>query len=124
MFKIMNGKNLLRRFRGNEDGNMAAMFAISAVAVVGAMGAAMDYSTLSNAKARSQSIADAAALSAAIFVKDNDRPPANFSEGLTQGDHSADALGYEFKGFVEGGASNVNVNVVYDDNAKEARVTV
>lgn len=124
MFKIKNGKSLLRRFRGNEDGNMAAMFAVSAVAVVGAMGAAMDFSTLSNAKARSQSIADATALSAAIFVKDNDRPPASFSEGFTQGDHSADALGYEFKGFVEGGASNVNVNVVYDDNAKEARVTV
>ena len=33
-------------------------------------------------------------------------------------------MGYEFKGWVEGGAQNVEVNVVYDDNAKEARVTV
>jgi len=103
---------------------MAMLFAISAVAVIGGMGAAMDYSTLNSAKARSQSIADATALSAAIFVKNNDRAPENFEEGFTQGQHTADDLGYEFKGWVEGGASNVNVNVVYDDNAKEARVTV
>jgi len=124
MLKLPNIKNLLSRYRDDEGGNMAMLFAGSAVVVIGTMGAAMDYSTLSNAKARSQSIADATALSAAIFVKDNDRPPTNFSEGFTQGTHSAHALGYEFKGFVEGGASNVDVNVVYDDNAKEARVTV
>jgi len=124
MLKLPKARNLLRCFRKNEDGNMAAIFAVSAVAVVGGVGAAMDFSTLSNAQARSQSIADATALSAAIFVKNNDRPPENFEEGFTQGDHSAEALGYEFKGFVAGGAENVNVNVVYDDNAKEARVTV
>jgi len=103
---------------------MSAFFAVSAVAVIGGMGAAMDYSTLSNAQSRSQSIADQTALAAAIFVKNNDRPPESFQEGFTQGTHSADSLGYEFKGFVDGGAGNVDINVVYDDNAKEARVTV
>lgn len=117
-------RNLLRRYRRNEDGNMAVLFSLGAITVIGGMGAAMDYSTLSNAKARSQSIADATALSAAIFVKNNDRPPTNFQEGFTQGQHNAQDLGYEFKGWVEGGAQNVEVNVVYDDNAKEARVTV
>jgi len=124
MLRLPNARNLLRRFRKNDDGNMTAIFAIGAVVVIGGMGAAMDYSTLSNAHARSQSIADATALSAAIFVKNNDRPPTTFTEGLTQGQHSAEALGYEYKGFVKGGAANVSVNVVYDDNAKEARVTV
>jgi len=47
---------------------MAMLFALGAVVVIGGMGAAMDFSTLSNAKARSQSIADATALNAAIFV--------------------------------------------------------
>lgn len=124
MLKLKSRKSLLRRYRNDEDGNMAMLFSLSAVVVIGAMGAAMDYSTLSNAKARSQSIADATALSAAIFVKNNDRAPSNNSEGFAQGQHSAHSLGYEFKGFVEGGAKNVDVNVVYDDNAKEARVTV
>lgn len=124
MLGLPSVKNLFRRYRKEEDGNMAVLFALGAVTVIGGMGAAMDYSTLSNAKARSQSIADATALSAAIFVKNNDRPPATNAEGFTQGDHTAHSLGYEFKGWVDGGAQNVDVSVVYDDNAKEARVTV
>ena len=124
MLKCLNARNLLRRFRRNEDGNMTVIFAVSAVVLIGGIGAAMDYSTLSNAKARSQSIADVTALNAAVFVKTFDRAPETFDEGLTAGEHTAEALGYEFKGFVEGGASNVSVNIVYDDNAKEARVSV
>ena len=73
MLKLPKIKNLLSRYRNDERGNVAMLFAGSAVVVIGTMGAAMDYSTLSNAKARSQAIADATALSAAIFVKDNDR---------------------------------------------------
>ena len=68
MLKFRNGQDILSRFRKNEDGNMAMLFALGAVVVIGEMGAAMDFSTLSNAKARSQSIADATALNAAIFV--------------------------------------------------------
>ncbi len=124
MLKLEKGKRIFKRFQSNEDGNVALTFAVSAVAIIGCMGAAMDFSTLSNAKSRSQSIADQSALSAAIFVKNNDRPPSSREEGLTAGHHSAHDLGYEFKGFVEGGARNVDVNVVYDDNLKEARVTV
>lgn len=124
MLSLPSVKSLFRRYRDEENGNMAMLFAVSAVVVIGAMGAALDYSTLSNAKARSQSIADATALSAAIFVKNNDRAPTTISEGLTQGNHTANSLGYDFKGWVEGGAHNVDVNVVYDDDAKEARVTV
>ena len=119
-----NSKRLLRRFKKNDDGNMTITFAFSAVAVIGAMGAAMDYSVLSNAKAHSQDIADQAALAAAIFVKENDRPPTSLAEGFTEGTHTAQSLGYKFKGWVEGGSNNVDVNVVYDDNAKEARVSV
>lgn len=117
-------RQLLKRFQNNEDGNIALTFAASAVVVIGCMGAAMDFSTLSNANSRSQSIADQLALSAAIFVKNNDRPPKSSDEGVTEGQHSAEDLGYEFKGFVEGGAANIDVNVVYDDNLKEARVSV
>ena len=57
MLNLNHGKRLLRRFKKNEDGNMAVTFALSAVAVIGTMGAAMDYSVLSNAAARGQAIA-------------------------------------------------------------------
>lgn len=138
MFKFEKMGRLFRRFQKNEDGNIALTFAVSAVAVIGCMGAAMDFSTLSNAKARSQSIADHTALSAAIFVKTNGRepiPPQPVGEGETQDPeegyldssyktYTADELGYEFKGWVDGGAENVDVTVDYDGINKEAVVTV
>lgn len=124
MIKIANGMSLLRRFTKNKDGNVSLIFGVSAVAVIGCMGAAMDYSTLRSAQARSQSIADQTALNAAIFVKNNDRPPTDIDEGFTEGTHTAEDLGYTYKGWVDGGARNVDINIVYDDNAKEARVTV
>ncbi len=124
MFDFGSTKELFRRFRKNEDGNMAITFAGGALALFGAMGAAMDYSVLSNAAARSQAVADQTALAAAIFVKNNDRPPSSLDEGFTAGEHTAFDLGYDYKGWVKGGSNGVDVNVVYDDNAKEARVTV
>lgn len=132
------GTSLLRRFKDDEGGNIALTFAVSAVAIIGCMGAAMDFSTLSSAEARSQSIADQTALAAAIFVKTNGRepnPPQPVADGQTQEQeegyldssyktYTADELGYEFKGWVDGGASNVNVTVDYDGVEKEARVKV
>ena len=124
MWNFATGKRLLKRFQKDEGGNMAMTFAISAVTVIGVMGAAMDFSTRSNAKSRSQSIADQTALSAAIFVKNHDRAPENLVEGVTEGRHTAQSLGIDFKGFIDGGAAAVTVDVDYDDNAKQATVTV
>lgn len=138
MFKFGKVRSLLRRFQKNEDGNIALMFAVSAVAVIGCMGAAMDFSTLSNAEARSQAIADQTALAAAVFVKTNGRepiPPQPVGEGETPQPeegyldssyrvYTASELGHEFKGWVDGGADNVEVTVDYDGVAKEATVKV
>ena len=124
MLKTENYKPLLKRFLKDESGNMALTFAISAVAVIGAMGAAMDFSTRSSAKLHSQGIADQIALAAAIYVKDNDFIPDDPTEGYTEGTHSAASLGFEFKGWVDGGADNVAVDIRYDDTEKEAVVTV
>jgi len=124
MFRFQTGMNLLRRYRQEEDGNMSLLFAACAVTVIGVMGAAMDFSTLSNAKSRSQSIADAVALNAAVFVKHHERTPENNIEGIMHGVHSAYDLGYDFKGFVDGGAQNVSVDVEYDNVAREVRVSV
>jgi len=138
MFKYRESRRLLNRFRENKDGNVAMMFGVSATVIIGCMGAAMDFSTLSNAEARSQSIADQTALTAAIFVKTNGReptPPPPVGEGETPEPeegyldddyrtYTAAELGHEFKGWVEGGAENVTVTVNYDGTAKEATVTV
>lgn len=124
MFNFRKGQSLLSRYRNDEGGNISLMFAVSAVAVVGCMGAAMDFSTRSNAKNHSQSIADQIALAAAIYVKDNDTPPKDKNLGYTPGIHKASDLGFDYKGWVDGGAAGVNVEINYDDQAKEATVTV
>lgn len=124
MLESIKRLSLSKRYRDDEKGNVSLMFAVSAVAVIGCMGAAMDFSTLSNAKHHSQSIADQLALAAAIYVKDNDTPPTDKEKGYTHGDHTAADLGFVYKGWVDGGAANVNVNVNYDDTDKEATVTV
>ena len=143
MFKFGKAKRLLSRFQENEDGNIALTFAVSAVAVIGCMGAAMDFSTLSNAEARSQSIADQTALQAAVFVKTYGRQPkpavgtetgASGESTIPESDegyldksyriYTAGELGYEFKGWVDGGAENVDVEITYDDVARETRVVV
>jgi len=98
----------------------------------------MIFQALSNAEARSQSIADQTALAAAVFVRTNNRepsPPPPAKEGEEQQpeegylddqyrSYTAAELGYDFKGWVEGGADNVTVTVNYDGTAKEATVKV
>ncbi len=128
MFKTNHSSSLLhsfRSFRKNEEGNLALTFAISLTVLVGVLGAAVDFSALSSAKSKSQSIADSTALAAAIYIKDHNRPPKTDEEGYRDGiTYNASQLGYDFKSSVEGGAEKVNIRVDYDDNAKEATVTV
>ena len=124
----------LSRYYKKEDGNMALTFALSLTLIVTAMGAATDFSSLGNSRDKAQSVADSIALAAAIYVKDHDRPPSSDDEGYRDGvTYQASDLGYEFKNVFEasekspdGSAAEegVTVRVVYDDNAKEARVTV
>lgn len=138
VLKYLKDRCLRSRFVKNQDGNIAVVFGLSATVIIGCMGAAMDFSTLSNAEARGQAIADQTALAAAVFVKTNGReptPPLPVGEGETPEPeegyldddyrtYTAAELGYEFKGWVEGGADNVTVSVNYDGTAKEAIVTV
>ncbi len=56
---------ILRRFSGDQRGNVSLMFAVSLIPMVGAAGAAIDYSRASNARAKMQSALDAGAIAAA-----------------------------------------------------------
>jgi len=142
MLNLGNLKQHLRRFRRNEDGNMAITFAFSAVALIGAMGAAMDYTVLSNAKNRGQAIADQIALSAAVYVKNNggEPVPGVGTDGQNDADvvidsrsgyldrrhkiYNAAELGVDFKGWVEGGPENVKVELEYDSVNNEVTTRV
>jgi len=118
IFKKAN--SILKRFKRDESGMAALTWALSLTAIIGAMGAAMDFAVLSNADDRSQAIADTTALAAAIYVKTHGRVPTGQGE-LTEGLHYASDLGYDFKSFVNEG---VEVHIDYDDNSKEVTTTV
>ena len=140
MFGKLNRFRILRRFRDDKKGNVAVMFSVSAIAIIGMSGAAMDYATLSSAQARSQSISDQLALAAAVYVRDNGGAPApsvgedgNISDNPSSDSgfldksfktYTAAELGYEFKGWVEGGAENVIIEVSYDDVNREVTTRV
>lgn len=123
--KIMIKRATVRKFSEDESGNIAMIFSIAIVAILAMVGAAMDYSMTSSAYSRSQDIADSVALNAAAYVRLNDEiPTAASQKGIKPGDHKASEFGYEYEGWVDGGSDSVNVNVVYDDTAREAIVTV
>jgi Flp pilus assembly protein TadG len=62
---MLSHGRILRRFIGDQKGNVSLMFAISLIPMVTAAGAAIDYSRASNARAKLQSGLDAGAIAAA-----------------------------------------------------------
>lgn len=110
------------RFKRDENGAFSMVWALSATVLLGAMGAALDYSLLTASYARAQSIADTTALSAAIYVKNNEIIPTDRNKGLI-GDYTAQELGYKFRNWVINGSEGVTVNVAYDEVKREAIVT-
>ena len=125
MLKKHQGRGLLSRFTNNKEGNLTVTFALSLTLVVIGVGAATDFSALSAAHSKAQSVADSTALAAAVYIRDNDRPPTNEADGYLDGvTYTAAELGLSFNNSVEGGDEGVTIRVDYDDNAKETVVTV
>jgi Flp pilus assembly protein TadG len=61
-FIIRHIRDAARRFVGAEDGNIAVIFTIAAIPVIGFVGAAIDYSRANNARSSVQSALDSTAL--------------------------------------------------------------
>lgn len=120
VIKKLNGK--LNSFKRDESGAFSMIYAVCTVVLFAGMGAAMDYSILTSAKSRAQSVADTTALSAAIYVKHNGIIPTNRETGLI-GYYTAEELGYNFRDWVIDGGQGVTINVGYDEINKEAIVT-
>ena len=120
---VKKATNILKRLKRDESGMAAISWALSLTAIIGAMGAAMDFAMLSSADARSQTIADTTALSAAIHMKNFEQVPQDREKGLI-GDYTANELGYDYRNWVIDGADGVSVNVAYDNVKREATATV
>ncbi|WP_026940596.1 TadE/TadG family type IV pilus assembly protein [Hellea balneolensis] len=120
---INKANNILKRFRRDESGVAALSWALSLTAIIGAMGAALDFAMLTSADARSQTIADTTALAAAIYVKNFEELPKSREDGLI-GEYTADELGYDYRNWVIDGAEGVSVNIVYDNVKREAKAVV
>lgn len=118
------GKNsVFRKLKRDESGTMALTWAVSLAAMLGAMGAAVDYAMLSAADARSQTIADTTALAAAIYVKNHEVVPTDRNKGLV-GSYTAKELGYDYRNWVKNGPDGVTISVTYDDINRQATTTV
>src|SRR5262245_8403219 len=106
----MRTSTLLRNLRtrwtalaSGRDGNVAVMFALAIVPIVGLVGAAVDFSRANAAKAAMQS-----ALDSTILMLSKEAP------GLTQDQLNQKAKDYFNALFTRQGVSNVNVkNVTY-----------
>jgi len=123
MAVLKKTNSILKKFKSDESGIAAISWAVSLTAIIGAMGAAMDFAMLSSADQRSQTIADTTALAAAIYVKNNEQIPQDRTSGLI-GEYTAQELGYDYRNWVIDGAEGVSVNVSYDDVNREATVKV
>jgi len=125
MIIITHAKTLLRNYKNDDRGNIAMIFGVAFLTLLMAVGVGYDYSQLTHAYSKSQSIADQAALQAAIYVKNNGAPPANSEQGLVHNHtYTAGELGHHYNGFVKDGATGVSVKVEYDEAAQEARAYV
>ena len=85
MLKKHQGRGLFSRFTNNKEGNLTVTFALSLTLVVIGVGTATDFSALSAANSKAQSVADSTALAAAVYIRDNDRPPTNEADGYLDG---------------------------------------
>lgn len=117
-------RNKIANFRANTDANIAIMFTIVAPFLVMVVGVTYDNGQLGNTKSQAQAMADIIGLNASIYVKNNDGPPTNSTEGYMHNQwYNANDLGLSF-GHGVSGKNATRFKVIYDDVADEARVVV
>jgi len=73
-------RNLLKRFKKNDDGNISAMFAVSFTASLFTIGSAIDLALIHKNEEKLQSLADAAALAALQYDGELSEKEAVFTE--------------------------------------------
>jgi Flp pilus assembly protein TadG len=102
---LARAAELARRFRCGNKGNVAVIFAIAIVPIIGFIGAAIDYSRVNNARTAMQTALDSAAL---MISKD--------AAGLTAAQITAKAQAYFNALYNHPEATGVTVSAVYSAN--------
>src|SRR5690242_20038274 len=100
--------SLTHRFRRAESGNVAVIFAIALLPMIGFVGAAVDYSRATAARSRMQTILDVATL---MIAKD-DAAGTMSNAAITSG-----LLNYFNAQFTNADISGVTVTAAYTNNA-------
>ncbi len=72
----------VKRYFGNTDGSFGTVWAICIFGTITIMGCALDLSILVKKRNQAQTISDSVGLTAAIFVKENGRPPLASESGF------------------------------------------
>jgi len=122
---IKHARQVLKQYKKDEGGNIAMLFGLMFMTLLLAVGVGYDYSQLTHAYSKSQSVADQMALQAAVYVKNNGAPPTSSQDGLVDGHtYTAEELGHQYNAFVRDGASGVTIRVEYDEENKEATAFV
>jgi len=114
----------LRRYKKDERGNIAMIFGTIFIVLIAAIGTGYDMNQLASTKQKASSIADTAALTAAVYFTEFGEPPSSLSEGLMHNhEYDASALNYAFTGLSNKMARNVKIKVEYDTANKESDST-
>ncbi len=103
LFETLRRK--LRAFAGERSGNVAVIFALAIIPVVGAMGAAVDYSRANSARTALQAAVDSTAL---MLSKD--------AAGMTTAQLNQKATAYFQAMFTRPEAQNATVTPIYTSN--------
>ncbi len=127
MKKTHRKETLFARWKNDIAGSIAAMWITSSVAIIITAGSAYDATIAFTAKAKAQSIADAVALNAAIYVKEFGEPPQNDIQGFVGGtSYNVSDTSHDLSKYVSS-TNDVNnswVRVTYDEETGQATAVV
>lgn len=101
------------------------MFGAIFIVLIACIGSGYDMNQLVSTKQKASSIADTAALTAAVYYSEHNEAPQTLSEGLVHNhEYDASALNFAFNSISNKMARNVKVKVLYDEVNKEVTTKV
>lgn len=105
---------MLTKFKNDEGGNVAIMFSVVLLVLLGGIGAAVDMSQMVSNKQKVADIADSTALAAALVAREGQKKRLRKSKK-----HFSENVALETSIEIRD-----NVSIVFDDSAKEVTVQV
>ncbi|KPF94735.1 pilus assembly protein TadG [Rhodopseudomonas sp. AAP120] len=114
-FNVVSSGSVARRFARSTNGNVAIIFAIALVPILGFVGAAIDYSRANKARTAMQAALDSAAL---MLAKDIS------SGAITAGQVAAKAQSYFSSLYTNTEARSINVSATYTAKDSSGSSTV